>query len=110
MRGLLAGLLALALVSPAAADPRPHAWCGWYARHYLVSRDPGPLFNLARAWAHWGQATVASVGAMVVWPHHIGKITGRDANGNWIVKSGNDGHRVRERARSLKGAIAFRQE
>lgn len=111
IRLLLAlGVCAL-LAAPAEAgimpDKKPHAWCGWWMRHH-VGRDPGVLFNLARAWAHWGHATVASVGAIVVWPHHVGVITGRDRRG-WIVKSGNDGHRVRERPRSLAGAIAFRK-
>ena len=32
-------------------------------------------------------------------------ITGRTARGQWIVKSGNDGGRVRERARSVAGAV-----
>jgi hypothetical protein len=32
-------------------------------------------------------------------------ITGRSASGEWIVKSGNDGGRVRERRRSLAGAV-----
>jgi hypothetical protein len=45
---------------------------------------------------------------MVVWSHHVGMITGRTSDGQWIVKSGNDGHGVRERPRSLAGAIAFR--
>ena len=45
---------------------------------------------------------------MVVWPHHVGKIIGRDASGHWIVRSGNDGGGVRERKRSIAGAIAFR--
>src|SRR5689334_10621544 len=57
-------------------DSRPAAWCGWYARHRLVSHDPGPAFNLARNWARWGKATVAHIGALVVWPHHVGKIVG----------------------------------
>jgi hypothetical protein len=43
----------------------------------------------------------------VVWRHHVGIITGR-SGGQWIVKSGNDGHTVRERPRSVSGAIAFR--
>ena len=43
----------------------------------------------------------------VVWRHHVGVITGRSGSG-WIVKSGNDGNRVRERVRSISGAIAFR--
>jgi hypothetical protein len=87
--------------------PRPHAWCGWYARQ-LVGQDPGPSFNLARNWARWGHAASPGPGVMVVWPHHVGMITGRSPNGEWIVKSGNDGHATRERARSIAGAIAFR--
>src|SRR5215471_7394668 len=86
---------------------RPRAWCGWYART-MVGSDPGVAYNLARNWAHWGHATGPSVGAIVVWAHHVGMITGRASNGQWIVKSGNDGHAVRERARSISGAIAFR--
>jgi hypothetical protein len=87
---------------------RPHAWCGWYARG-LVGQDPGPSYNLARNWAHWGRASGPGVGVMVVWPHHVGMITGRSSNGEWIVKSGNDGGGMaRERPRSISGAIAFR--
>lgn len=90
-------------------DARPRAWCGWFMRHEVAS-DPGPRFNLARAWAHWGRPASPGVGVMVVWSHHVGKITGRTADGQWIVKSGNDGHAVRERPRSIRGAIAFRVE
>jgi hypothetical protein len=47
---------------------------------------------------------------VVVWPHHVGMITGRTPDGQWIVKSGNDGGGVaRERPRSVAGAIAFRE-
>jgi len=86
---------------------RPGAWCGWYARS-MVGHDPGPGFNLARNWARWGRPSGPGVGVMVVWAHHVGMITGRTPDGHWIVKSGNDGHAVRERPRSLAGAIAFR--
>ena len=87
---------------------RPSAWCGWYMRSQVGS-DPGPAYNLAREWAHYGvSAGGPSVGAIVVWPHHVGKIVGRE-NGQWIVQRGNDGHAVRIRPRSLAGAIAFRQ-
>jgi hypothetical protein len=87
---------------------RPRAWCGWYARS-LVGQDPGPEFNLARNWARWGHSAGPGVGVMVVWPHHVGMITGRTPDGQWIVKSGNDGGgAVRERPRSISGAIAFR--
>jgi len=85
---------------------RPRAWCGWEMRH-LVSSDPGPSYNLARNWARWGHAGPAGVGAIVVWPHHVGKIVGR-AGGMWVIKSGNDGHRLRTRPRSIAGAIAIR--
>jgi hypothetical protein len=86
---------------------RPRAWCGWYART-LVGQDPGPGFNLARNWARWGRPARPGVGVMVVWPHHVGMITGQTPDGHWIVKSGNDGSAVRERPRSIAGAIAFR--
>jgi hypothetical protein len=90
----------------AYSDPRPHAWCGWWLRQQLGIADRA--FNLARQWAHFGQnAGGPAVGVIVVWRHHVGVITGRTSSG-WIVKSGNDGHAVRERERSLAGVIAYR--
>jgi hypothetical protein len=87
---------------------RPRAWCGWFMRGQVGS-DPGPSFNLARSWARYGtNAGGPSIGAIVVWPHHVGKIVGHE-NGKWIVQSGNDGHAVRTRPRSIAGAIAFRR-
>ncbi len=88
------------------AGPRPAAWCGWAMRQ-LVGSDPGSAYNLARNWAHWGHSGPAGVGAVVVWPHHVGKIVGQQ-NGEWIIESGNDGHALRSRARSIAGAIAIR--
>jgi hypothetical protein len=93
-------------VSADGYGARPSAWCGWEMRH-LVGSDPGAEFNLARNWAHWGRSGPAGVGAVVVWSHHVGKIVGQE-NGQWIVQSGNDGHAVRTRARSIAGAIAIR--
>jgi hypothetical protein len=91
----------------ARSGGRPAAWCGWYMRSQ-VGADPGPQYNLARSWAHYGSnAGGPSVGTIVVWSHHVGKIVGQE-NGQWIVESGNDGHAVRARPRSLAGAIAFR--
>ena len=89
-----------------AAGPRPGRWCGWWMRTQFGG---GVQFNRARTWATRGRPTHARVGAIVVWPHHVGVITGRAADGRWIVTSGNDGGRVRTRPRSVKGAIAFRQ-
>jgi hypothetical protein len=85
--------------------PRPAAWCGWYMRKLLGVANPA--FNLARNWAHWGHAGAPGVGAVVVWPHHVGKIVGREG-GEWVIQSGNDGHAVRTRPRSIAGAIAVR--
>jgi len=91
----------------ARSGGRPAAWCGWYMRGQ-VGADPGPQYNLARSWAHYGSnASGPSVGTIVVWRHHVGKIVGQE-NGQWIVESGNDGHAVRARPLSLAGAIAFR--
>lgn len=85
---------------------RPSAWCGWYMR---TLKGGGPEFNLARNWATRGTASQAAVGRIVVWPHHVGIITGYDSQRHlWIVKSGNDGHAVRERPRPITGAIAIR--
>jgi hypothetical protein len=85
---------------------RPAAWCGWEMRQ-LVSRDPGPEYNLARNWAHWGHAGPPGVGAIVVWSHHVGKIVGKE-DGMWVIESGNDDHATRTRPRSIGGAIAIR--
>lgn len=83
--------------------PRPGRWCGWWMRTQFGG---GPEYNLARNWAKRGRALNGPrVGAVVVWSHHVGLITGRTENGHWIVKSGNDGGRVRERPRSVKGAV-----
>jgi hypothetical protein len=89
-------------VRSAAIGGRPAKWCGWWMR---TQKGGGPEYNRAWSWSHWGSATAPRVGAVVVWPHHVGIITGRSANGQWIVKSGNDGGRVRERARSVSGAV-----
>lgn len=81
---------------------RPGKWCGWWMR---TQKGGGAHLNLAANWRRWGSASSAHVGAVVVWSHHVGIITGRASNGQWIVKSGNDGGRVRERARSVSGAV-----
>lgn len=85
---------------------RPAAWCGWEMRR-LVGSDPGPSYNLARNWSHWGRPGPAGIGAVVVWAHHVGRIVGKE-NGQWVIESGNDGHALRTRPRSIAGAIAIR--
>jgi hypothetical protein len=85
---------------------RPRAWCGWWLGHYLGMLDR--KLWLAMNWVHVGRpAQGPAIGAVVVWRHHVGIITGRSSRG-WVVKSGNDGNAVRERVRSVDNAIAFR--
>ncbi|MCB1442963.1 MAG: hypothetical protein KDJ72_08055 [Methyloceanibacter sp.] len=66
----------------------------------------GPEYNLARNWAKRGRPLNGPrVGAVAVWSHHVGLITGKTKDGQWVVRSGNDGGRVRERPRSVAGAV-----
>ncbi len=81
--------------------PRPAKWCGWWMR---TQKGGGPEYNLAANWRRYGSPASPQIGAVVVWSHHVGMITGRAANGQWIVTSGNDGGAVRSRARSIAGA------
>lgn len=116
----LCAMLALALLgSPAQArhhrghhaaysDGRPAAWCGWWLRFHNGHGDPGPSYNLARNWAHWGSPSGLVPGAVVIYPHHVVRVTAVLGGGRFMAISGNDGHRVRERARSVAGAIAVR--
>jgi hypothetical protein len=85
-----------------SAGGRPRAWCGWWMRTQLGG---GAEYNLATNWRHYGRPSGPRVGAVVVWRHHVGIITGRASNGQWVVKSGNDGNRVRERPQSVAGAV-----
>ena len=92
----------------AAARARGLPWCGAYMAdklgyHGAAGRD----LWVARNWAGVGHATSPHIGAIVVWRHHVGQIVGQE-NGEWVINSGNDGHAVRSRARSLVGVIAIR--
>jgi hypothetical protein len=89
------------------ADPRPRAWCGWWLRQQLGVADRA--FNQARRWARYGtKAHGPAPGVIAVWPHHVGLVTGVPGPGRIVLKSGNDGHAVRERERSSRGVIAWR--
>jgi hypothetical protein len=97
----------LAGVPSQRTSGRPSAWCGWYLGQLLGM--PARHLWLARNWAKVGShAGGPGVGVVVVWAHHVGIITGRHGS-QWVVKSGNDGRRVRERPRSVARAIAFRR-
>ena len=109
MRVLTAVLICLVLcVAPAAA--RPYAWCGqWMAQHLGIGGALGRKLWLAANWAHMGRRTEPHEGAIVVWPHHVGQITGPCHGRICIITSGNDGGAVRTRPRSIAGAIAIRE-
>ena len=71
-----------------------------------TQRGGGPHLNVAWNWRNWGRpAGGPRVGAVVVWRGHVGEIVGRASNGQWLVRSGNDGGKVRTRARSVAGAV-----
>lgn len=72
-------------------DGRPRAWCGWWARQQKGVTNPS--YNRAINWLNYGRPTSPQVGAVVVWSHHVGIITGRDSRG-WLVTSGNWNNRV----------------
>lgn len=92
----------------AAARARGLPWCGAeMADEFGIYGTQGRELWVARNWAHVGIPTSPHVGAVVVWPHHVGRIVGQE-NGQWIVRSGNDGGAVRSRPRSLNGVIAIR--
>ncbi len=82
--------------------PRPSKWCGWYMRQYLGVQDN--RYNLARSWYTWGRATGPTLGAVVVWPHHVGIIVGKNSKGQWLIRSGNDGGTVKTRVWNLRNA------
>lgn len=117
IRGLLLIAIVVAIAAPAKARHSHHhshhhrsrlPWCGLYMMQLKGKQDP----RLARAveWARIGtSAGGPAVGAVVVWPHHVGEIRGGpDRFGRYLVHSGNDGNAVRTRWRRVDGAIAFR--
>ena len=92
----------LVLIPIHSAEARPGKWCGWWLRQELGVQDP--RYNLARSWYKWGTPTQPTIGAVVVWSHHVGLIVGQNAKGQWLIRSGNDGGRVKTRVWNLKGA------
>lgn len=114
LRSVLCALALVSVIPAAQAHGRHHhhghhgtPWCGIYLSNYLGKHDRN--LALARNWAREGSpAPGPGVGVVAVWPHHVGIITGKAADGEWIVHSGNDGNAVRTRPRSLAGVIAFR--
>ena len=112
-RIVMLACIMLAALSPAEAHRahrtgRPHAWCGWYMGQHFGLHDKA-LWQ-ARAWAHVGRPARLRPGVVIVWAHHVGKVTAVDARRHRVkVLSGNDGHAVKNRWRNLGHPIALRQ-
>lgn len=84
-------------------------WCGRFMR-MVVGHDPGPRYNLARNWAHYGKATRRRPGAIAVMRGHVG-IVARGGNcgpGRVYILSGNHGRRVGYGCYAASRIIAYR--
>ena len=123
MRRFLAAIfLALVTVTPTAsyAGDRPlpcpsRDWCGCWLATYLGIYDHRQWRELwvARNWTKYGRpANGPAPGVIAVYARgtggHVGIVTSVPRHGVVVLKSGNDDGAVRERQRSTKGVIAWR--
>ena len=92
---------------------RRSLWCARFMNMVLErSGHHGTGSDLARSFASYGQRVSGpQVGAIAVMGRrgggHVGVVSGIDANGNPIVVSGNNGHRVREATYSRGRIYAY---
>lgn len=85
-------------------------WCGRFMR-MIVGRDPGPRYNLARNWAHYGKPSRRRPGAIAVMRGHVGVVAGnggRCGPGRVYILSGNHGRRVGYGCYATSRIIAYR--
>lgn len=87
----------------------PSAWCGcWLARFFGLSDRS---LWVARNWAKFPRVAGPAPGVVAVYARgrggHVGVVTAVPGPGQIVLKSGNDGHAVRERVRSTRGVIAW---
>jgi len=76
---------------------RGSLWCGAFMDLVLKRTGHAGGGNLARAYARYGtRVSGPQVGAIAVMNHHVGVVSGIDANGNPIIVSGNHNHTVAE--------------
>jgi hypothetical protein len=85
----------------------PRRWCGCWASIQKFGKSVRHLW-VARAWAKEGSPASPDTANVVVWRNHVGFVKARRGN-QILVHSGNDGNAVRERWRSTRGVIAWRQ-
>lgn len=82
------------------------AWCADFMNKITGG---GTHSRLARSYARYGSpAAYGCVDCIAVMPHHVGVVSGYDANGNPIIVSGNHGRRVGEGVYPKGRVIAWR--
>jgi uncharacterized protein (TIGR02594 family) len=76
---------------------RGSQWCGAFLDLVLKKTGHAGGGNLARGYARYGtRVSGPQVGAIAVMNHHVGVVSGIDANGNPIIVSGNHNRTVAE--------------
>jgi uncharacterized protein (TIGR02594 family) len=76
---------------------RGSQWCGAFMDLVLKKTGHSGGGNLARNYARYGTRVAGpQVGAIAVMNHHVGVVSGIDANGNPIIVSGNHNRTVAE--------------
>jgi len=76
---------------------RGSQWCGAFMDLVLKKTGHSGGGNLARGYARYGtRISGPQVGAIAVMNHHVGVVSGIDANGNPIIVSGNHNRTVAE--------------
>ena len=76
---------------------RGSLWCGAFMDLVLKKTGHAGGGNLAIAYARYGtRVSGPQVGAIAVMRHHVGVVSGVDANGNPIIVSGNHNRTVAE--------------
>jgi len=89
----------------------PRLWCGCWLKRHVGFKDRR-LWR-ARAWLKVGRRVSSPrVGAVAVYARgrtggHVGIVTKVLGPGRIVLLSGNDGNRVRERARSTRGLLGY---
>ena len=87
---------------------RGRAWCGAFMDLVLKKTGHTGGGNLARAYARYGtRVSGPQVGAIAVMNHHVGVVSGVDANGNPIIVSGNHNRTVAESVYPRSRIIAY---
>jgi uncharacterized protein (TIGR02594 family) len=87
---------------------RGRAWCGAFMDLILKKTGHAGGGNLARGYARYGtRISGPKVGAIAVMNHHVGVVSGLDANGNPILVSGNHNRTVAESVYPRSRIIAY---